>query len=663
MAAPLPVGDWNEYLWIVVCGGLAAAFMAWGIGANDVANSFATSVGSKTLKLWQAVILAGIFEFLGAMVLGGETTKTIASGIADTSLYTEFPEIYMYGMLCALSIAGTWLLVATMWCFAVSTTHSITGAIMGFALVFGGINGVIWFKESGDFPFCTGFLPIILSWFFSPLIGGILSSIIFNVCRYAILRRNNSTKLAIYFIPILVLFTMFINLLFVLSKGAKQDMEKRWPCTKTTGFKGLPSKDCSALYSNASWISAVVAAGIAVVTGAICIPLLLRKMRREQEAAEHAAVDGATTNGEEADAEKADTAAAEGGASSEGDKTQQFQRHESVIVHVVPNDASALSLPGHWAMVAYTASKRQLVKGLFYDVHMGAVHSDAVTNMHNAAEVFKPETEQIFSYLQVFSAACVAFAHGSNDVANAMGPFSAIFYTFHTWTVPGSAAVAPKWIFVMGGLGIVIGLATYGYNIIMTIGVQLLKLTPSRGFSAELAAGLTIALASFFGIPVSTTQIIIGCETGVGLCESIHGVNWPLLGKTFTGWVLTLLLAIGFTAALFAAGAYAPSIPMSQTISQYNLALFEISNGMYTNMEVANNAQAGNAAWWTGAPVAPRPYNGSRLATTIDKQNATYWSAVKGKVVRNAVYLDEALYYLNQTFTLDAQYSETTIGV
>ncbi|KAG1675223.1 hypothetical protein FOA52_016253 [Chlamydomonas sp. UWO 241] len=647
----------EQYLWITVTGGLAAAFMAWGIGANDVANSFATSVGSKTLKLWQAVIIAGLFEFLGAMVLGGETTKTVASGIADTSLYTEFPEIYMYGMLCSLAIAGTWLLFATMWCFAVSTTHSITGAIMGFALVFGGWGGVIWFQEKGDFPYCNGFVPIILSWFFSPIIGGILSAIIFNVCRYAILRRENSTRLAIYAIPILVLFTMFINLLFVLVKGASADMKKRWPCSKSTGFKGLPSKDCNDLYAAASWISAVVAAGIAIIVGAICTPLLLRKMHRQQAEQEAAAVE-ASANGEDNDAEKA--AAVEGGASSEDEKPQ---RHESIRVHEIPSDAKALSLPGHWAMKAFSASKRQVVKGLFYDVHVGASYNDAVITIHEAAEIFKPETEQIFSYLQVFSAACVAFAHGSNDVANAMGPFSAIYYTYQTWLVPGSSAAAPKWIFAIGGAGIVIGLATYGYNIIMTIGVQLLKLTPSRGFAAELAAGLTIALASFFGIPVSTTQIIIGCETGVGLCESVHGVNWGLLGKTAVGWVLTLLLACGFTAALFSAGAYAPSIAMSQTISQYNMALFDISNVIYTDMEVLNNAQAGNTAWWSGAPVAPHPYNGSKLAITIDKQNSSYYSALQGKVVRNAVYLDEALYYINQTFTLDAQYSETTIGV
>ncbi|KAG1675225.1 hypothetical protein FOA52_016255 [Chlamydomonas sp. UWO 241] len=266
-------------------------------------------------------------------------------------------------------------------------------------------------------------------------------------------------------------------------------------------------------------------------------------MHRQQAEQEAAAVE-ASANDEDNDAEKA--VAVEGGASSEDEKPQ-MRRHESIRV----------------------------VKGLFYDVHVGASFNDAVITIHEAAEIFKPETEQILSHLQVFSAACVAFAHSSNDVANAMGPFSAIYYTYQPWLMPGSLRPHPSG----------------------SSRSALLKLTPSRGFAAELAAGLTIALMSFFGIPVSTTQIIIGCETGVGLCESVHGVNWGLLGKTDVGWVLNLLLSYGFTAALFSAGAYALSIPMSQTISNYNLALFDISNVIDTDTQVLNNVQAGNTAW------------------------------------------------------------------
>ncbi len=187
------------------------------------------------------------------MVLGGETTKTVASDIANVNLYKQFPEMYMYGMLCSLAIAGTWLLVATYWCFAVSTTHSIIGSIMGFALVYGGGSGVIWSKDIGSFPFVGGFLPVVLSWFFSPIIGGTLAAIIFNLCRFCILRREHSTTLAIYAIPVLIFITFFINLTFVLAKGASSAMKERWPCTKKSGHKGISYDDCTDMYNAACW--------------------------------------------------------------------------------------------------------------------------------------------------------------------------------------------------------------------------------------------------------------------------------------------------------------------------------------------------------------------------------------------------------------------------
>eukprot|EP00955_Chlamydomonas_euryale_P080615 363443-Chlamydomonas_euryale.AAC.6 len=630
-------------------------------GANDVANSFATSVGSKTLKLWQAVIIAGIFEFVGAVGLGGETTKTVASKIADVDLYQQFPEIYMYGMLCALTVAGTWLLLATMWCFAVSTTHSITGSIMGFALVYGGWQGVVWFEEKGDFPFCSGFTPIVLSWFFSPIIGGILGSIFFNFSRYVILRRQNSTKLAIYFIPFLIFFTIFINLMFVLAKGAGSEMEKTWPCTKTTGFKGLPSKDCSAKYSACAWIAAAAAGGVGVIAGAISIPLLLRNLKQREEMMESAAANP-TTNAE-TDVEKV-AAMADGSAGSESDN-KQIQRHESIKVHEVPEDVPWYEAPIHYAKRFSSQTHRQVIKGLFYDVHVGASYNECITNIHNAAEVFNPETERIFSYLQVISACCVAFAHGANDVANAIGPFSAIYTVYRTYAVPGSSSTTPKWIFVMGGIFIVVGLATYGYNIIMTIGVQLLKLTPSRGFSAELAAGMTIALASFFGIPVSTTQIITGSETGVGMSEHLwKGINWVLFAKIFSGWILTIVMAIIFCAALFAAGAYAPSITMSHAIQDYKTGLYSIANVIYGDMSELNLAEESNVNWWTGdaAMISPMPYNGSVLEEVIQDQNETFYSALIDDDQYQLMFPDQAFYYFNEAISLQSQYSTSTIG-
>ncbi|KAG1660832.1 hypothetical protein FOA52_008943 [Chlamydomonas sp. UWO 241] len=637
MTATKIVGDWDEYLWMVVCGGLAAAFMAWGIGANDVANSFATSVGSKTLKLWQACIIAGIFEFTGAMLLGGSVAKTIASGIANTALYTDVPEIYMYGMLCSLTIAGLWLLVATMWCFAISTTHTIMGSIMGFAL-------------KGDFPYLSGFLLIVLSWFFSPIIGGILAAIFFNICRIFILRSDNSTNRAIWAIPLLVLFTLFINILFVLVKGAMADLQKRWPCKKATGYKGMAIKDCSDHFINSCWIAAAAAGGAALVSGLILIPLLKRKMRREAEAEELALENGDKAVEEDLDAPQA---------------------YEKIHVHEIPAGATWVTPPYHYVTYAATASYRQVIKGLTYDVHSGAANDAKGEEMIANAEVFAPQTERIFSYLQVLSASCVAFAHGSKDVANSIGPYSVIYYVFKNHKVPGSSAEAPKWIFALGGGMIVVGLATYGYNIIMIIGVKYLHLTPARGFSAELAAGMTIALASFFGIPVSTTQIIVGAETGIGLCESIHGVRWALLAKTFFGWILTIVLALGFCAGLFAAGAYAPSITMAADMREMNFGVYTLTSSIYKSINTTTHDYSTNLTWWEAAPstwAAPfnaRPYNGSMLAFNANKSSNSFKSAIGSDVTgkRGYVLPELVLYYLNDAVKLNATYSTTNIGI
>ncbi|KAG1668117.1 hypothetical protein FOA52_003904 [Chlamydomonas sp. UWO 241] len=556
----------DDYLWMVICGGLAAAFMAWGIGANDVANSFATSVGSKTLTLWQACIIAGIFEFTGAMLLGGSVAKTIASGIANVNLYSDVPEIYMYGMLCAITISGTWLLIATMWCFAVSTTHTIT--------------------------------------------SGILAAIFFNICRISILRLANTTNRAIWAIPLLVLFTLFINILFVLVKGAAADLQKKWPCKSGTGHKGMPIKDCSDHFKNSCWIATAVAGGVAIIRGLGFIPLLKCKVRRDAEAEELA-----LENGDKAEEEDLDVP----------------QGYEKIHVHEIPADASWFMLPFHWVARICTAFWRQLVKGLTYDVHRGASNDAKGEEMIANAEAFDPKTERIFAHLQVLSASCVAFAHGSNNVANSIGPFSAIYYVYQFHKVPGSSADAPKWIFALGGGMIVVGLATYGYNIIMTIGVNYLHLTPSRGFLQ------------------SWLRIIVGAETGVGLCESIHGVRWGLLAKTFAGWIITIIMALGFCAGLFAAGAYAPSITMAAQMREMKFGVYDLTYATYKYV----------------APFNARPYNGSMLALNANKSANAFKTSIGSNVdgKRGYVFPALVLYYLNDAIKMNATYSTTNIGI
>eukprot|EP00198_Chlamydomonas_reinhardtii_P005535 XP_001694871.1 sodium/phosphate symporter [Chlamydomonas reinhardtii] len=529
----MPPEYWTDYMWLVICGALASFAMAWGIGANDVANSFATSVGAKTITLRQACVIAGIFEFAGALGLGGEVARTIAGSIARPAAFQDMPEMFAYGMLCALISASTWLYIATYLSLAVSTTHSIIGAVLGFALVWGGSGAVVWNDRKKEFPYSTGLVPVVCSWFVSPITAGIAAGILYFFNRLIVLRRQNSTTLAIWVFPLLVFLTVFINLFFVIYKGA----------SKVAGWTS----------HKAAWVSAVVAAGLFVLA---CFPgtwILRRQVTKDMDEA----------------AQKAADAEANAGKEKEGVEEAE---------------------PTSKAMKIFNSIKKAATRGLDVDIHANVETDRAVHDLHAAAEVFSPETEQVYKYLQVFSACAVAFAHGANDVANAVGPFAGIYHVYRFWNV-ASNGETPIWVLAMGGAGIVVGLATYGYNIIVTLGVGLAKMTPARGYCAELAAGITISVASVYGLPVSTTQIITGAEMGVGLVESVRtGVNYKLLAKQFAAWVFTLIIAGFLSAAIFAFGAYAPSLTMGKDILKYETSIRNLTTVIYRSLNASNVA-------------------------------------------------------------------------
>ncbi|GLI68407.1 hypothetical protein VaNZ11_012794, partial [Volvox africanus] len=255
---------WNDYTWIVVTGCLAAFFTAYGIGANDVANAFGSSVAARTLTMRQALLIATVCEFSGSVLLGGGVTRTVASGIAKLTAFEQNPEIYMYGMLCALVSSGTWLIIATYLELPVSTTHSIAGAVLGFAFVYGGPKAVVWLEPQEEFPYMKGMVPIVVSWFVSPLISGLATAFLFFLVRTAILRRERSLDLAFWALPLLVLFTVFVNVYFVLYKGA--DTRVKWSSNKC------------------AWVSACAAGGCTVLTIIFVMPLVRYYVYQDIEA-------------------------------------------------------------------------------------------------------------------------------------------------------------------------------------------------------------------------------------------------------------------------------------------------------------------------------------------------------------------------------------------
>ncbi|MGA1102405.1 MAG: inorganic phosphate transporter [Pseudomonadales bacterium] len=388
---------------------MAAAFgffMAWGVGANDVANAMGTSVGSRAITIKQAIIIAVIFEFSGAFLAGGEVTSTIRKGIIDPEILSASPELLVYGMIASLLAAGLWLLVATSFGWPVSTTHSIVGAIVGFAAIGISVDSVNWSKVSN----------IVASWVVSPLMAGVIAFVVYQSVRRFILNAAEPLAAARRGVPVYIFMVAFIISMVSLVKGLKH--------------VGLDlSFEQSLIYA------ALIASGITAL-GAILISRL---------------------------------------------KVNAETSHEEIL-----------------------------------------------------------SVERVFGVLMIFTACSMAFAHGSNDVANAVGPLAAVNAVIESGGVVAQKAAMPTWLLFLGALGIVIGLVTYGHRVIRTVGSTITELTPSSGFAAELAAAITVVVASGASLPVSTTHTLVGGVIGVGLAHGVTALNIRVVGTIFTSWIVTL---------------------------------------------------------------------------------------------------------------------------
>lgn len=392
-------------------------FMAWGVGANDVANAMATSVGSKALTIKQAIVVAAVFEFAGAVLAGGQVTKTIRKGIIDVTSITDTPELLVFGMLASLLAAGIWLLVASSRGWPVSTTHTIIGAVVGFAVVGISADAVKWTKVGS----------IVMSWVVSPVLAGSIAFMIFRSVQYLILNQEHPLENAKKYVPFYIFLVGFIISLVTMIKGLKH--------------VGLE------LAVGQSYLIAVVLGFVVMAVGTA----MIKKLNFDPEA----------------------------------DK----------------------------------------------DFHFANV-------------------EKIFAVLMMITACAMAFAHGSNDVANAIGPLAAVVSIVQSGGEVAQKSALPIWILGLGGGGIVVGLIMYGRRVIETVGSGITELTPSRGFAATLAAATTVVLASGTGLPISTTHTLVGAVLGVGLARGIGSLDLGIVRTIFMSWVVTLpagaLLSISF---------------------------------------------------------------------------------------------------------------------
>ena len=385
---------------ILIIAAFAGFFMAFGIGANDVANAMGTSVGSKAITFKQAIFIAAIFEFLGAYLAGGEVTSTIRKGIVDPDLYIGKENIFIIGMLSALLAAGTWLLIASTKGWPVSTTHSIVGAIVGFVIISMGFEAVSWDKVG----------TIAASWVVSPAISGTMAFFIFLSAKKFILDRKDPAQAAVSLIPLYSFFVAVIIGLVTARKGLKH--------------VGMPLADNEV-------VLVTIAFGLVV----------------------------------------------------------------TVITYILLNI--------------------------------------------NKEKIKQNGVESAFAVLMIVTASAMAFAHGSNDVANAIGPMSAIISVASEGAIGAKSAVSP-WVLLIGGVGIVFGLAMLGGRVIKTVGSKITTLTPSLGFSAEMAAASTVVAATYIGFPISTTHTLVGAVIGVGLAKGVSHLDLSSIGRIILSWVVTI---------------------------------------------------------------------------------------------------------------------------
>ncbi len=449
-------------------------YMAWSVGANDVANAMGTSVGSGALTLKRAVILAAILEFSGAFFVGSHVSETVRQGIIDTQSFTNQPMLLVYGMLAAMLAAAAWLQFASYYGWPISTTHSIVGAIIGFGVVVGGVSAVHWEKVGA----------IALSWVISPLLSGTISFFLFGFIRKRVFDSARPVLKAKQITPYLVFFVFSILSLVMVFKGLKN------------------------LHLDLPLPQALLMAGGVGLVAAVVSHFLVKNIEE------------------------------------------------------IPDEAEAL--PPSWSLsVGLGRADKNLKKALesssadmqseLEDIleRVGIMREEVKQQADSENEfVTYQKVERIFIYLQILSAGFVAFAHGANDVANAIGPLAAVINIVKTGTVAMKSAV-PAWVLALGGIGIVVGLATWGWRVIETVGKRITDLTPTRGFSAEFSAAITIVLASKLGIPISTTHTLVGAVLGVGLARGLEALDLRTVRDIVISWVVTIPVGAGLTIIFF----------------------------------------------------------------------------------------------------------------
>ncbi|XP_063788018.1 sodium-dependent phosphate transporter 1 [Pseudophryne corroboree] len=663
-------GPMTAFLWMLVLGFVIAFVLAFSVGANDVANSFGTAVGSGVVTLRQACILASIFETVGSVLLGAKVSETIRKGLIDVNMYNTSQELLMAGSISAMFGSAVWQLAASFLKLPISGTHCIVGATIGFSLVANGQKGVKW----------SELLRIVLSWFISPLLSGIMSALLFFLVRMFILRKPDPVPNGLRALPVFYACTIGINLFSIMYTGAP-----------LLGFDKIPL-----------WGVILISVGCAVICALVVwffiCPRMKRKIEREKKSSpsESPLMDKNKDPCNTKPDPDVKVPIDRGGIIAEtkvpiidmvsvripshvaeertvtfkmgdSDDVPEREKCRSMETNIDQPGNGAVQLPNgnHVQFNQYVSNQMNssgqyqyhtvhkdsgLYKELLHKLHLAKVgdcmgdsgekplrrnnsytsytmaicgmpldsfrnreaeahpeeaekltwhgtegkkrgrmdsytsYCNAVADTHSNAcaeeqeegnteeeaadrksssssleewhDQDKPEVSQLFQFLQILTACFGSFAHGGNDVSNAIGPLVSLWLVYESGNVNTKAAT-PIWLLLYGGVGICIGLWVWGRRVIQTMGKDLTPITPSSGFSIELASALTVVIASNVGLPISTTHCKVGSVVSVGWLRSKKAVDWRLFRNIFLAWFVTVPIAGLISAGIMALFIYA----------------------------------------------------------------------------------------------------------
>lgn len=557
----------HQFDYLLAIGSIFAALDAWNIGANDVANSWATSVASRSVTYLQAMCMASLMEFGGALGVGARVADTIRTKIVNTSLFADDPSLLMLGMVCAVVSSSLYLSLATRIGLPVSTTHSILGGVLGMGIASVGTEGITWVgKGKGTAFISSGVVQVFMAWIIAPGLSGAFGAIIFSITKYGVMLRKNPVWKAFSYVPVYFGITASLLTMLLLWKGGSYKIN----------LNDAELVGCI-IGAGAAWALVVCVTLMPWLYRVVIkddwelrwwhIPMGLLLLRRGEPQPPPEGHDGGIRDFYEGhmtmEELQARRAAANGDVEVTGEAKQVKDNTTNEALAVSSTSGSAnLDHPrpvhhkkivgprpeGAWysGPVVFWGFKSAIFHGVDQDVvsmqnKRNALAGD-LEEMHAHATHFDNRAEFMYSFLQVMTACVTSFTHGANDISNAIGPYATIYQIWKDGALPEKdKADVPLWILAAGGLFLVLGLWTYGYNLMRNLGNRITLHSPSRGFSMELGSAVTIMIATRLKLPVSTTQCITGGVVGVGLCSGTwRTINWRMVAWIYMGWIITL---------------------------------------------------------------------------------------------------------------------------